>query len=264
MKEEFTKKLGIKVAERTVELEKAQLKLALSLEKEKELGELKSRSVATASHQFRTPLTVIQSSMGILAMQMDSMDAEFRPRFEKVYDRIKGQIGRMTDLMNDVLILGKINAGSVKPVLKSIDLIEMCKGVIESYDDTQEDGRKMKVKIAGKARNLKLDTKLMEHAISNLISNAFKYSVGKEAPEFHINFYSKEVRVVVKDKGMGIPENDVQHLFEPFYRASNVEEISGTGLGTAIAKEYIELNNGSIEVVTKVNHGTVFTVVFKK
>ncbi|MBL4705755.1 MAG: HAMP domain-containing histidine kinase [Flavobacteriales bacterium] len=251
-------------------MEKAKKKLAASLEKEKELGELKSRFVATASHQFRTPLTVIQSSMGLLSMQIDSMDSfnemdiDLKQKFEKVYHRVKGQIERMTSLMNDVLILGKINAGSIQPVLIPTNLILICKEIARTYNETQKDGRKVKIKIHGKSRQIKLDTKLMDHAISNLVSNAFKYSLNRPAPEITISFYDKKVDVLVKDSGMGIPEKDIRLLFEPFYRASNVSEISGTGLGTTIAKEYIELNNGSISGKRQFGKGTEFIIKFNQ
>ncbi|MBL4703833.1 MAG: PAS domain S-box protein, partial [Flavobacteriales bacterium] len=264
MKEEFTKKLESMVSERTSQLENTRNELALSLAKEKELGELKSRFVSTASHQFRTPLTVIQSSMGILSMQRDNMDEEFRPRFEKVYNRIKGQISRMTELMNDVLIIGKINGGNIELSLIPTDVVALCKGIIASYDETQTDNRKMGFKTQGNPRKIMLDTRLMEHAISNLISNAFKYSVGRKAPETIILFTESEVEILVKDSGIGIPSKDIPQLFEPFYRASNVNEVAGTGLGIAIAKEYVELNNGHIEVETKVNKGTKFRIKFDK
>jgi len=138
-KEKLSEELEQRVKDRTQQLEKAQEELKASYEKEKELGELKSRFVATASHQFRTPLTVIQSSIGILSMQMDGLDNdEFKQKFEKIYYRIKAQINRMTELMNNVLILGKINAGNIKPVLKPIDLIVLCKEVITSHEQTQK------------------------------------------------------------------------------------------------------------------------------
>lgn len=264
IKENFTKKLENKVKERTLELELARKKLASSLEKEKELGELKSRFVATASHQFRTPLTVIQSNMGLLAMQVDTMDAEFKPKFEKVYNRIKGQISKMTMLMNDVLILGKINAGNVVANINSISFINLCEDLKSNFDEIQDDNRRLSLLIEGKVRNLDLDAKLIGHAISNIISNAFKFSKGRESPELTITFFEYEVVVMIKDYGLGIPNMDVKQIFEPFYRGSNVGEIPGTGLGTAITKEYIELNGGEISIHTELNRGTEFIITLKK
>lgn len=251
------------VNKRTKELKEAKHELEVAYEKEKELGELKSRFVATASHQFRTPLTVIQSSVGVLAMQLDNMDEKFKPQFEKSYERIKGQIQRMTALMNDVLVLGKLNSGNIQLDLQSVDILALAKDIVTNYDETQTDGRKMNVIVKGNAYPLILDVKLIEHALSNIISNAFKYSVGKKAPCLTISFEKGKVKIIVQDFGIGIPEKDIRHIFEPFYRASNVKEFPGTGLGTAIIKEYVELNKGTIEVKSELNKGTSFKINLK-
>lgn len=264
IKEEFTKNLKVMVRERTAELEKTQKELALSLEKEKDLGELKSRFVSTASHQFRTPLTVIQSNMGILFLQIEHMDEKLKLKFEKVYYRIKDQITRMTNLMNDVLILGKINTGNIKPILKPTKLVELCAYIIANHNDIQSDGRVIEITVTGKPYLLTLDSNLLDHALSGLISNAFKYSVGKPSPFININFKAHAVEIIIEDYGIGISEQDIKHLFEPFFRASNVKEIKGTGLGTAIAKEYIELNGGTVSVQSKLNQGTKFIITFTK
>lgn len=262
VKEEFTNKLAEKVQERTEELEETKRQLEKSLHKEKELGELKSRFVSTASHQFRTPLTVIQSNIGLLEMQVDKISEEVKPMMEKVTSRIKSEVVRMTDIMNEVLILGKINSGGINPVFKSTDLIEICRIVIGKYNEIQEDGREALIKVKGKSQPVMLDENLMEQALSNIISNAFKYSVGHPAPEVYLSFNDQEVEIEIKDFGMGIPENELQELFTPFYRASNVLDIPGTGLGTTIMKEYIEINKGKINVKSTLNKGTVFNIQF--
>ena len=264
MKEAFTKELELKVAERTEDLEKTKKELSMSLEKEQELGALKSRFVATASHQFRTPLTVIQSSMGILSMQKDLMDEKLKPSFEKAYNQIRSQIGRMTSLMNDVLILGKINAGNVKPIFESVNLVSLCEEIIDNHNQIQEDSRKMDLEVQGTSYNLDLDSSLITHAISNFVSNAFKYSIGKAEPKMKILFKKQSLSISVKDKGLGIPPNELRQLFEPFYRASNVSDLVGTGLGTSIAKEYVELNHGKIEVISELNKGSEFILNFNK
>lgn len=265
IKEEFTKNLELKVMERTKELEEARGNIALSLEKEKELGDLKSLFVATASHQFRTPLSVIQSSMGVLAMQKDKMSDEFRLKFESSFDRIKEHITRMTVLMDDVLILGKINAGSVILDKEPIDLISLCNEIIINYDAIQLDGRKVVFEQEGISYMVDLDLKLMEHAISNLVSNAFKYSISSEKdPILRLCFEEQQVRICVKDFGIGIPLNDIDQLFEPFYRASNANNFSGSGLGSSIAKEYIELNGGVLSLKSEVGNGSEFTILFNK
>ncbi|MFT6503740.1 MAG: PAS domain S-box-containing protein [Crocinitomicaceae bacterium] len=264
LKEEFTIKLKAKVFERTMDLEKTQMELSKSLEKEKELGELKSRFVSTASHQFRTPLTVIQASLGVLDIQKEHLDEKFKKTFEEVNDRVGLQIKKMTTLMDEVLILSKISNGAMQPCLESLDLITHCYELVSNHDEIQEDGRKMMISVHGEPYNVLLDVKLMEHALSNLISNAFKYSAGRPAPSISLDFRENELKISITDKGVGIPEREVSVLFEPFYRASNALHISGTGLGTAIAKEYIELLGGTISVESQENVGSTFTINLKK
>jgi|GEM_PF-2088432 len=260
IKEAFTKELEANVKERTSELVKTRNELAQSLEKEKELGELKSRFVSTTSHQFRTPLAVIQSSIALLAMQKDGMTEEIRPLFDKTYDRVKGQIRRMTDMMNDILLLGKVHGGNLELKGAPTDLAKLCCDIVTNYNDTQKDGRQIECIIQGQERDVVLDPKLMDQAISNLVSNALKYSIGRPAPEVRISYEKDQVEVSVRDFGMGMPEDEVSHLFEPFFRASNATEYAGTGLGTTIAKEYVELHGGKIRVRSEYGKGAEFII----
>lgn len=265
IKEAFTKELELNVAQRTRELEDARKELAISLKKEQELGRLKSRFVSMASHQFRTPLSVIQSNIGVLSMHMDSskgfkLDKELQPKFNKISERIKGQITRMTDLMNDVLILGKINDGNIALRLISQPIVPICQDILDNHSYIHHE-KSHPVEVKGKPVDLMFDKQLFSHALSNLVSNAFKYTKGNDLPHVSVEFTKEETIVRVEDKGIGIPAEELPHLFEPFYRASNVKEISGTGLGTAIAKEYIELIGGSISVKSTLGKGTEFTII---
>ena len=251
------------VKSKTEQIENARKKLEISLSKEKELGELKSKFVATASHQFRTPLTVIQANIGLINMQVDSIESGLKEKLYKVTNRIQSEVERMTELMNDVLILGKINAGSVKPTFNSTDLLAIVKETAKKYDDIQNDGRKVKIEVNGEPRNIIIDGKLMEHTISNLISNAFKYSINKPSPVLTLNYKKNQVQISVRDFGIGIPSAEVKNLFQEFYRASNANDLPGTGLGIAIAKEYAELNGGTLSVTSRLNEGSEFIVDFK-
>lgn len=249
---------------RTKELENTLDKLEISLNKEKELGELKSRFVSTASHQFRTPLTVIQANIGLINMQVDSLNSEFKEKLSKVTSRIQSEVNRMSELMNDVLILGKVNTNRIKPNYKPTNLVAIANEIVSKYNSIQTDGRKINLVIHGKPFNIMLDGNLFEHTISNLISNAFKYSVGYPDPILTLSFEQKQVFISVKDFGIGIPPNDLKHLFQTFFRASNANDFPGTGLGIAIAKEYAELNGGNLSVTSILNEGSEFTVVFNK
>lgn len=263
VKEAFTLQLTNKVKERTQELENTKRKLENSLSKEKELGELKSRFVSTASHQFRTPLTVIQSNIGLLEMQIGAREKELMPFFDKVTNRIKNEVRRMTEIMDDVLILGKINSGGIHPVFRSTDILELCTSIVDKHNEIQEDGRIALIKVMGENRRVEMDKNLFKDAFSNMLSNAFKYSIGKPAPEVTLTFEQKSFNLEVKDFGIGIPEDDLMNLFTPFFRASNVLDVPGNGLGTAIMKEYFEINKGRVKVESVINQGTTINVRFK-
>jgi signal transduction histidine kinase len=238
--------------------------LIASLAREKELGKLKSSFVTVASHQFRTPLAVIQSNTELLEM-LNNMDKKQEPeKYAKVTNRITIAISKMTDLMDDVLTLGKLTSGKVSCNPEDIDLVDFCEKLTEEFNAFQTDVRSINFVTEGEAYKLRLDPKLLNHSLTNLISNAFKYSIGKENPQFSIHFKPTEVVLSVKDYGLGIPEQEQLHLFEPFFRAENVTEIQGTGLGLSIAKEYVEANKGNIVANSILGEGSCFEVTFKR
>lgn len=262
MKEEFARELEIKVTERTAELDAIRLGLVLSLSKEKEMNEMKSRFVGTVSHELRTPLTVILSIMGVLEIQSAELSGDFKLKFERSSGRIKNQIRRMTSLMDNLLILCKLSARHVVINKEPVNLVNLCNEISRNYNDIQLDGRKVEFSQEGNAYEVNVDSKLLEHAISNLVSNALKYSEGSaQSPSIRLTFTPDEVKIVVEDDGIGIPEKDLACLFEPFYRASNAADFSGTGLGSSIAKEYIELIGGALTVRSEVSVGSEFTIV---
>ncbi len=264
VKEDFTKKLEEKVKERTAKLIKSEKKLRTSLIKEKELGQLKSSFVSTASHQFRTPLAVIQSNVGLLEMFANKKSQEEFEKYKKVNNRITGAISKMTELMDNVLILGKLTSGNIHYNPENVDLIEFLKPLIKQFNSIQRDGRLIDFEIEGEASSFYLDSRLLSHALENLISNAFKYSTGKGNPLLRVIFKLKELIIIIKDYGIGIPNTEILNLFQPFFRANNVTEIKGTGLGLSIAKEYVEINKGEIAVQSTLGEGSCFEITFRK
>ena len=240
------------------------VELDYSLSKEKELGQLKTSFVSIASHQFRTPLAVIQSNTELLEM-LNDMDVKQEPeKYKKITNRIIGAISKMTDLMDEVLVLGKLTSGNIHYKPEDLDLVEFSNVLIQQFNSIQKDGRTLDVIINSVPYTVWLDPKLLGHALTNLISNAFKYSVGKENPELCIHFKPTEVVLSIKDYGLGIPEEEQLHLFEPFFRAVNVTEIQGTGLGLSIAKEYVEVNKGQITAASVLGEGSCFAITFKR
>mgnify|MGYP006082611855 CR=1 FL=1 len=234
-----------------------------SLEREKELGKLKSSFITVASHQFRTPLAVIQSNAELLEMLNNMPEKQDSEKYAKVTNRITAAISKMTELMDDVLTLGRLTSGTLPFRPEDIDLVGFCEKLTEEFNLIQQDGRVLDFETVGEAKNIQLDPKLLNHALINLISNAFKYSVGKKNPRLGIEFKSTEIVLSIKDYGLGIPEEQHLHLFEPFFRAENVTEIQGTGLGLSIAKEYVEVNKGSLSVTSTLGEGSCFYMTFK-
>lgn len=245
-------------------LAKANLELEASLAREKELGQLKSSFVAVASHQFRTPLAIIQSNSELLEMMNRMTVKQSAEKYSKVTKRITDAVSTMTELIEDILSLGKTTSGNVGYYPEDVDLIGFLEKLVKEFNLIQQDNRMIEFSSEGKVRLVYLDVKLLKHSLTNLINNAFKYSKGKENPKLDLIFRSKEVILIVKDYGIGIPVEEQSQLFEPFFRANNVTEIQGTGLGLSIAKEYVELNKGYISAKSIVGVGSCFEITFKR
>jgi PAS domain S-box-containing protein len=253
-----------KVKKRTIELTNSEDELKISLAKEKELGQLKSSFISVASHQFRTPLAVIQSNAELLEMLNTSGVKQEPEKYAKVTNRITETISKMTYLMDDVLTLEKLTSGNVFYTPEDIDLVVFCEKLVKNLNFIQRDGRALDFVIDGEAYKLQLDANLLTHSLSNLISNAFNYSVGKGNPQLSIHFAPTEVILAIRDYGLGLTKEEQLHLFEPFFRADNVAEIKGTGLGLSIAKEYVEVNKGQISVKSILGEGSCFEITFKR
>lgn len=263
-KERFTRQLEEKVEERTKALSESQKLLETSLKREKELGELRSHFVSVASHQFRTPMTIIQSNSELIEMMLPKIDPTLHHKFDKVTSRIKQEVSKMTDLMDDVLVLGKIRAENSDVALSEVDLSQVCQELMERFNSIQKDGRKLRFTEIGNPVKLMLNEKMIGHALANLISNAFKYSPDTKDPEMVLEYGTEEVTLSIRDHGIGIPESALDTVFQPFYRAKNTEGFKGTGLGLSIAKEYVESSNGTLCAESQVGKGTVMTITFLK
>ena len=249
---------------RRIALINSEIKLKKSLSREKELGDLKTSFVSIASHQFRTPLAAIQSNSELLQILSNNLEEETRKRFDKVTRRIIGEIAKMTELMDDVLILGKLTSRNVDYNPQKLNLVAFCEKLAKEFNDIQHDGRSVNIAINGIPYAVHIDPKLLTHSLSNLFSNAFKYSKGRLNPELIISFKSKEFILLVKDSGLGIPKDELPKLFQPFFRANNVIEIKGTGLGLSIAKEYTEINKGTLRINSTEGIGSEFEMCFTK
>jgi len=228
-------------------------KLEQALQKEKELSESKSYFVATASHQFRTPLSIIQANAELMHMMLNKTDSKLGEKFSIYMERIKREIGHMTGIMEEVLILEKIATGNLKLNKSKVFVSEIFSDIKENL--LFNDQRSIEIKTKGKKQYSYVDVKFIHEAVINLVTNALKYS-SEENPIVEIEYQKEEVILKVSDSGIGIPKNEISNLFEPFFRASNVNKVSGTGLGLKISKEYIELHGGELIIESEENKGT--------
>ncbi|NCD68844.1 PAS domain-containing sensor histidine kinase [Mucilaginibacter agri] len=240
-------------------LQQAKEELSQSLEKEKELGQLKSRFVSMASHEFRTPLSAIQLSSVLIGKYAEDFH---NPNITKHIGRIKSSVGNLTGILNDFLSIERLEAGKTEAQLNEFDVVEFAREITEEMQITAKQNQRIIYAHAGTASVVKLDQSLLKNCIINLIGNAIKYSGEDTAIEFTTAINHKTLTVAVKDNGIGIPEADQKHLFEAFFRAHNTGNIPGTGLGLNIVTRYAGLMQGTIQFESKVNQGTSFILTF--
>jgi len=232
-------------------------RLEIELEKERELSELKSRFVSTASHEFRTPLTVIFTSSEVLRLYHDRLTTE--RRLEHL-ERIQSAVSHMTGLMDDVLVIGKMEADRMPFEPSIVDLEAVCREMIHEMTLTLRTRHILFFEATGICNPAVIDTKLLRQIVNNIITNAVKYSPDESQIEISLDCEDDVAVLQVKDHGIGIPEVDQTRLFDTFYRASNAHDIPGTGLGLAIAKTCVELHGGLIYFTSTVGKGTTFTI----
>ena len=226
------------------------------LAKERELGDLKSRFISMASHEFRTPMSTILSSMELIERYNERLDAEKK---SKLFNQVRSAIKHMTQLLNDVLIIGKIESGKMEFIPEPTDIALFCSEIIDEIGASIGSGHQLLFTCANPVQ-AEVDKKLFRQVVTNLLTNAIKYSAA--GSEVQIEIVRKEEAFVfsISDRGIGIPEADQDKLFETFHRASNVGNISGTGLGMSIVKNAVELHKGQITFKSAAG-GTTFEVL---
>ncbi len=242
------------------DLKKIEGELRDALKKERELGELKTRFVAMASHEFRTPLSTILSSASLSAQYTQTEQQDKR---EKHYQKIKSSVTTLTGILNDFLSLSRLEEGRVEVQYADVDFGMFCIEMAEEINPMLKKGQHIFVKHPQGNMVFKTDKSLLKLILINLLTNASKYS--DEGAEIHciVKKVIKEVELDIIDQGIGIPEEDKPHIFDRFFRASNVTNIKGTGLGLNIVKRYIELLGGTIRFDSTLGKGSTFTVCFK-
>lgn len=260
----LNKELELRIEQRTKALAKAINELAASkdelekaLAKEKELNELKSRFVTTASHEFRTPLATILSSASIIKQYNEKEEEGKR---KKHIERIESSVINLIDILGDFLSLDKLEEGVVKIKTEPLHLEEFIRSILKENKFIMKKDQKVNYRHIGGETEIEVDSHVFKNVILNLFSNAVKYSPEKTPIDITTWVENGMVELKIKDHGMGIPEKDQKYLFTRFFRAKNAMHIEGTGLGLNIIKKYIELMKGGISFSSTLGEGTIFTI----
>jgi signal transduction histidine kinase len=209
-----------------------------------------------ASHEFRTPLSTILSSISLLSKYHTTED---QPRRDKHIDRIKSSVKNLTDILNEFLSLGKIEEGKVDVKLDEFNLKEFIKSIINEMSVLLQVNQKIDFKYTGD-QMFYSDSNILKHVVVNLLSNAIKFSPEKSVVSIAITIDSYGALMTITDQGIGIPKEDQIHLFERFFRASNVTNIQGTGLGLHIVGRYVHLLQGHITYSSELEKGSQFII----
>lgn len=246
-----------KVAERTAELEAAKNELATALNKERELGELKSRFVSMASHEFRTPLTSVLSSASLAGQYAERQDFE---SVKKHTERIKNAVNGLNSILSEFLSLGRLEEGRISVNREDANLMECVAEIHENLKNLFKPGQTFEHLHSGPLI-VRLDCNLTKNILINLISNAIKYSPEGAPILVDSQVDAGRVLISVRDRGIGIPDAEQKHLFDRFFRASNAaNSTQGTGLGLYIVQRYADMMGGKITFESKVEEGSTFRV----
>jgi signal transduction histidine kinase len=256
--------LETKVEQRTLilrealqELERSQGELSDALSKEKELNEIKSRFVSMASHEFRTPLSTVLSSAALLGRYTLTEDQDKRDKHIK---RIKDAVKHLNDLLEDFLSLGKLEEGKIMAERTDFGVREFLDEVVEEMQPLAKPGQQIHYEYTG-AERFVTDKRLLKNILINLVSNAMKFSPEGAAIWLRVSQPAAGgLTLAVKDQGIGISQEDQQHLFSSFFRGGNALNIEGTGLGLHIVKRYVDLLGGIVRLESTLGDGTCITV----
>lgn len=243
---EVNEKLETRVQERTAELVKA-----------KEINQLKTEFVSMISHDFRTPLSNILLATGSLQSNDQKLTDEKKLTH---FQLIRSAIKNMAQLLDEVSLIGKADAGQLQCQLRPLDLEAFCRKLVEEIQLSAGEKHQLVFSSLGDFSGMVWDERLLWHIFGNLLTNSMKYSPEGGPIKFELSAQEKTVIFQIQDWGIGIPKEDQPQLFQPFYRANNVGRIPGTGLGLALVRKCVEAHGGKISVQSEVGAGTTFTV----
>ncbi|PRY87544.1 hybrid sensor histidine kinase/response regulator [Mongoliibacter ruber] len=257
--QKLNNELEEKVKQRTADLAEANKELTRALEKEREIGELKSRIVLNVSHGFKTPLTSILSSAQLLQKYAEK-DHPFRVKIEKHANKIENSVRSLNSLLTSVLFFGKADANKIDYKPHKLFLMAMFTEVVDVVKAGSENDVKINFKQGKLPKTIISDTDLLYQIFENLLSNAVKYSKDGQEVDFEVYEENGVLKSLIRDHGIGIPEKEHDQLFDRFFRAKNVGIIEGSGLGLSIVKKCIDVLKGEITFESKPGKGTTFYV----
>ncbi|MBF2017699.1 MAG: PAS domain S-box protein [Rivularia sp. T60_A2020_040] len=235
----------------------AESELRQTLEQARKLSELRQRFVSMLCHQFRTPLNVVSFSSDLLTRNFHQWSDE---KNHSYLDLIKDAVEQISELLDEILLFGKAEADKLKCQPRQLDLKQFCRDIIAQMHLASGKQKVINFISDGECISVSVDPKLLHHILTNLISNALKYSVNNTPVTLKLECREDNVVFMIKDEGIGIPSVDQQQIFEPFYRGSNIDSIPGTGLGLSIVKTLADLHGCEISLSSEVGVGTTFTL----
>lgn len=256
---ELQTKLRILMRSRSysLQLQAAKQQLDEALSQEKELNQLKSRFISMVSHEFRNPLNSISGMAQILKTYGDGLTPEKKA---EVFEQLERNVVKMQDLLDDVLAISRKDLNKLQFKPAPLDLEIFCRSLIDHIQTTFSHKQPINFLYQTEQKQFNLDQKLLHHILTNLLANACKYSPPNSPIDFEVCCQDSDIVFTIRDRGIGIPPEDLPHLFDSFYRARNTRDVQGTGLGLAIAKQYVDLHQGKISVTSELNQGSTFIV----
>ncbi|WP_283812997.1 sensor histidine kinase [Leptothermofonsia sichuanensis] len=212
--------------------------------------------VSMVCHEFRNPLNNISLSVSYLDRYKDQLSGEQKGKYLK---DIQANVERMTTMIDDILVIGMVEARKIELQPVELDLVEFCRSLTAEIQLTAPQNP---IHFTSQCPSLRvqMDKRLLRSILTNILSNSIHYSPPEKKIQFKLSSQANQIMFQVKDQGIGIPAEDIPQLFEPFHRGRNVSNIPGTGLGLSIVKKFVDLQQGTINVSSKVGRGTLFTV----
>ncbi len=242
-------------------LKQTELSLRRMLDKETELSEMRSRFITTTSHEFRTPLAIIQMSADVIERYGERLPTDRR---QKEFEQIRSSVLNMVKLLDDILTISRAERGDLSFEPEPVNLPHLCREMMNAFALSNGKDHNFSFVFSGDAPMFLADYKLLRYMINNLLSNAVKYSAPNTTITCGVVCDSHQATLHITDEGIGIPQNEQRELFQPFYRASNVGTVHGTGLGLAIVKQSVDLHGGTIVVKSVEGHGATFTITLPR